>query len=113
MLMLAFAIFVAVGIGGDVMAVQVLRKRPIPMALTRGHLAAAAIGLAVLLFTVLGGEVETLARIALAIFAAGFAGGFFLFGVWFRGKRAPLWAIAAHGSLGWTGVVVLALEIWG
>jgi len=111
MLMLALIVFVAVALGGDIMAIQVFRKRPIPAFLPRAHLIAATAGLAVLAIAVFAGDVATAAWIALGIFAAGFAGGYTLFGVVFRGKRPPIWAVAVHGTIGWAGVVALFLAL--
>jgi hypothetical protein len=111
MLSLALSIFLVVAVAGDVMAVLVYLKRPIPAYATRAHMIAAAVGLAVLLLALLSAGGSQLAWIALGIFAAGFAGGYLMFAVMFAGKRAPLWAIAAHGSLGWAGIVVLFLGL--
>ena len=109
MVTLALLIFVTVAVAGDVMAVLVFTKRPIPAYATQAHMISAAVGLAVLLLALLTVGGSGLAWIALGIFAAEFAGGYFLFAVLFAGKRAPMWAIAAHGSLGWIGIVVLFL----
>ena len=111
MLILALIVFVAVALGGDVMALQVIIKRPIPEMLSRGHLIAAIVGLVLLAITVATTEVATTAWIALAIFAAGFAGGYTLFAVVYRGKRPPIWALALHGAIGWAGVVALFLAV--
>ncbi len=107
MLSLALLIFVAVAVAGDVMAALTLTKRPIPTYATQGHMVTAAVGLVVLALALFTGGGSHLAWISLAIFAAGFAGGYFMFAVLFAGKRAPIWAIVAHGSLGWIGIVVL------
>lgn len=111
MLSLALLIFVVVAVAGDVMAALALTRRPIPALATRGHMIGAAVGLAVLLIGLLTAGGSRLAWIALAIFGAGFAGGYTMFAVMFAGRRAPLWAIAAHGAIAWIGIVVLFLGL--
>jgi hypothetical protein len=60
-----------------------------------------------LLYAALNGAGQA-AWLALVILAAGMAGGFLLFGVIYKGKRTPGMMIAAHASLGITGLLVLA-----
>lgn len=113
MLLLAFVVFLAVALGGDLMTIQIVRKKPIPAVLPTLHWVAALAGLLVLLVAIATTPVGMAGWIAAALFAAGFLGGWLLFRVWFAGQRPPLLMVVAHSTLGVAGLVALALEIWG
>lgn len=106
MLILCLLIFAGVVAGGFAMVYK-RSHGGIPPFIRRGHELTAVVGLALLLYAALNGAGQA-AWIALVILAAGWAGGFLLFGVIFKGKRTPGLMIAAHGSLGITGLLVLA-----
>lgn len=106
MLIICLLLFAGVAAGG----IAMVYKRShggISTFIRRGHALTAVVGLVLLLYAALNGAGQA-AWVALIILASGLAGGLLLFGVIFKGKRTPSVMIAAHASLGVTGLLVLA-----
>lgn len=104
---IAFVLFAAIAAGGLLLAGLIAAKAPFPGFFGPAHGIGALVALAVLLYAnITGDATPDRAWWAFGVFAAGLVGGFTLFRVLFR-KRAPLWMIAGHGSLGAVGLYLL------
>jgi hypothetical protein len=104
-------LFGLAAVGGFVLALQRLTGKPtpsLPLALVHG--AAAAAGLVALIVHVANGDAVSTAKVALALFLAAAAGGFFLFlGHHLRGKALPVPVVVIHGLIAVTAFVTLLL----
>lgn len=113
MALIALLIFLVVGTFGAIMVANIAKKKKYPGNWPVMHAIAGVIGLVLLYFGVQGDEYGTLGWVAFAILAAALGGGGFLFGIIYRGRERPLAIALLHGSLGLTGVAVLAYAILG
>ncbi|WP_043768644.1 hypothetical protein [Algiphilus aromaticivorans] len=109
LLQLTFFIFLALALGGVLMACLILLKYRVPRALSNGHGLLALVALAIFLAANLTADNGALAWWAFGVLAAGFLGGGFLFRFLFR-DRAPIKLIAGHAALGVTGLALLGLS---
>lgn len=108
MALVALAVFLMVAVFGALMVAGIARHKTYPGHWPMAHAAAGAVGLVLLYLGLLDADYGTMGWVALAILAAALAGGGFLFGIVYRGRQRPLVIALMHGSLGLTGVAVLA-----
>lgn len=108
MYILAFILLSAVATFGAGMGVALARHRSFPSFFGAVHGGFAAASVLFLLVTILRDAAPpTLAWWALGVFGAALAGGLTLFRLIFR-RGAPTFYVAAHGSLAFIGLALLA-----
>jgi hypothetical protein len=105
-------LFALAALGGVFMASLVFRGRPHPpMGIAIVHGLAAAAGLVVLLFAVMGGQAPGLAKGALVLFVLAALGGFALFAMHLQRKALPRPVVAVHGLVAVVAFALLLVAI--
>jgi hypothetical protein len=103
---LAFLCFIAVALGGLLMALLIASGKAVPRGLGPLHGIGGLAGVGLLLAANLQGGATLRAWAALGVLAAGLAGGVLFFVVLFP-KRTPPLLIAGHGGLAVLGLCLL------
>lgn len=100
-------------IGGVLFAIMRFSGKPHPPAwLALGHGLLAASGLGLLVYVAATAGVPTLAKVAIALFAAAAGGGVYMNAAFHRkGKALPIPFVLGHGTLALAGLAALLLSL--
>lgn len=112
--MLALVLFAIAAVGGLIMAVGRFKGTPNPpMPLALAHGGAAAIGLVLLILSVLGSSAGGLGTVALVLFLIAALGGFTLFAHHLKKKPLPVWLMVLHAGVAVVAFLLLLVGTLG
>lgn len=107
MLNYALIVFAIAAVGGLILAAHVLRDKFAPWALSLGHALLGAIGLILLIVTLVQGDTVQRVLVGFALLLVAALGGFFLASFHLRRKLPPKAVVVLHAGLAVAGFLTL------
>ena len=107
----AIGCFIVAALGGAIMALRIFNGNLAPWALSLGHAALGAGGLALVLLAVINGEAGPRATQALVVLVIAAVGGFFLASLHARKTVAPKAVVIVHALAAVAGLALLITAV--